>query len=363
MSRGGKLLNWVGNWGKVTAEGLALMRIFSALFILFFLIPGQGTSHFAWLASKPPDFYAPPPGPMMLFDQFPPLMLFQIIHTVIVISLIAMLAGYRTRWSSVTAGISILILQGLIFSVGKINHEILIAVVPILMAFSNWGKRFSIDSLRVKNKEIKTESWPLPLIAVLIGFMMFTAGFPKILGGWLDPSTQATYGHLLNQFFVKERQDLLSGLFVQFDSAIFWEFLDWATVLFEIGFLISVYKIKWFRLFLCGAVLFHFSTMLTLNIAFLPNFLAYALFLNWDRLYQSIHQKYKRVTGKLGERSEYRSVLSWSLLMIVLFALVKWLSEMDLILSHSDLILSEVLFLSVALAIVFVFAVNSIKKT
>ena len=333
------------------------MRIFSALFILFFLIPGQGTSHFSWLSSMPPDFYAPPPGPMMLFDQFPPLLVFQIIHTVIVISLIAMLAGYRTRWSSVIAGVSILLLQGFIFSVGKINHEILVAVVPILMAFSNWGERFSIDSFRKKNRDIITESWPLPLLAVIIGFMMFTAGFPKILGGWLDPSTQATYGHLLNQFFVKERQDLLSGFFVHLDSPIFWEFLDWATILFEVGFLISVYKIRWFRFFLGGAVLFHFSTMLTLNIAFLPNFLAYALFLNWDSLYQSIHQKYKRVAGKLGERSEYRSVLSWSLILLVFFATVKWLNEMDLILPQSDLVLSELLFLSMALAIVIVFAV------
>ena len=362
MSNRDLLKQWIENWCTVSAEGLGLMRIFSSLFILFFLIPGEGISHFAWLSTMPADFFSPPPGPMMILDQFPPLAVFQTIHTILLVSLIAMLVGYRTKWASILTGVSILMLHGLIFSVGKINHEILIAVVPAAMAFSNWGGRFSIDSIRKERVGNEPESWPLLLIAILIGFMMFTAGFPKILGGWLDPSTQATYGHLLNQFFVKERQDLLAEFFVQYDNVFLWEFLDWATILFEVGFLLSVYKLKWFRMFLCFAVLFHFSTMMSLNIAFLPNFLAYALFLNWDRIYQFNHQLYRRATGKLGERSGYRSVLAASLILVVLFAIVRWLSAMNLALTKSDLLLQEVILLSATVLIVMVLAVKSIRK-
>ena len=360
MSNRGLLNHWIENWCTVSAEGLGLMRIFSSLFILFFLIPGEGALHFAWLSTMPADFFSPPPGPMMILDQFPPFAVFQAIHTILMVSLIAMLAGYRTKWASILTGVSILLLQGLIFSVGKVNHEILIAVVPAVMAFSNWGGRFSIDSIRKEQKNSEPESWPLLFIAILIGFMMFTAGFPKILGGWLDPSTQATYGHLLNQFFVKERQDLLAAFFVQFDNVIFWEFLDWATILFEVGFLVSVFKLKWFRIFLCFAVLFHFSTMMSLNIAFLPNFLAYALFLNWDQIYKFNHQLYKRATGKLGERSKYRSVVAAALILVVLLAMVRWLSAMNLALTRSDLLLHEVVFISVAVLVVLVLALTHI---
>ncbi|TVR28061.1 MAG: hypothetical protein EA390_12895 [Balneolaceae bacterium] len=362
MSNRGLLNQWIENWCRVSAEGLGLMRIFSSLFILFFLIPGEGALHFAWLSTMPADFFSPPPGPMMILDQFPPFAVFQAIHTILMVSLIAMLAGYRTKWASILTGVSILLLQGLIFSVGKVNHEILIAVVPAAMAFSNWGGRFSIDSIRKEPKNSEPESWPLLFIAILIAFMMFTAGFPKILGGWLDPSTQATYGHLLNQFFVKERQDLLAAFFVQFDNVIFWEFLDWATILFEVGFLVSVFKLKWFRIFLCFAVLFHFSTMMSLNIAFLPNFLAYALFLNWDRIYTFNHQLYKRATGKLGERSKHRSVLAAALILVVLFAIVRWMSSMNLALTRSDLLLHEVVFISGAVLVVVVMALMTIRK-
>ena len=351
MSLSERFNRWIFESWSVSAEGLGLLRIISALFILFFLIPGYGTSHFNFLADLPPDFYAPPPGPMMLFESFPSAAIFQWVHTVLLFSLFAMLLGYRTKLTSILAGISILILQGIIFSVGKVNHEILVAVVPVVMAFSNWGAAFSIDSIR-RGHNRQTESWPLTLLALFIGFMMFTAGFPKILGGWLDPTTQATQGHLLNQFFVRERQAMLAEFMVQFDSVLFWELLDWITVLFEIGFLAAVFSPKWFRRFVAFAVLFHFSTMMTLNIAFLPNFLAYAVFLNWDGIYQSNLRLYRRLTGKRGERSKKRSALLLSAVVGLLFFLLNRLSSMDLVLRESDLTLHEVVFLFFALFVV-----------
>jgi len=357
-----KLDNWIFNTFKVTPEGLALSRIFSALFILFFLIPGSGAQHFAYLSSMPADFYKPPPGPMMILDEFPPLYLFQAVHTVIIISLVAVFLGYYTKWASITAGLSILVLQGFIFSIGKVNHELLIALVPLVMAYSNWGARYSIDSIRGKTG-LKVESWPLTLLALFIGFMMFTAGFPKILGGWLDPSTQAVQGHLYNQFFVRERDAFLASYFVQFENVLFWEFLDWATIFFEVGFLIAVIRAKWFKVFVCVAVFFHFSTMMMLNIAFLPNFLAYALFLPWKRIYDRIHQVYVKMSGMTGEKSHYRSVYMFTGLLLIFFTVIRWLSDLNFVLQDSDIYLHESIFLFIALLTVIYLVFRTVLRS
>jgi len=349
MSDQNRFHNWMFHSFSVSAEGLGLFRIIAALFIFFFLIPGQGAAHFEYLSAMPDDFFAPPPGPLMLMDGFPSMAVFQTVHSILMVSLLAMLLGYRTKLASIFAGISILLLQGFIFSIGKVNHEILTALVPIVMAFSNWGAAFSIDSARWG--EQKTESWPLTLLALFIGFMMFTAGFPKILGGWLDPSTQATQGHLFNQFFVRERQALLAEWFVSFDNVFFWELLDWATVLFEVGFLLAVWKTAWFKTFVGVAVLFHFSTMLMLNIAFVPNFLAYAVFLNWTKIYNYNLEQYRKWTGKHGVKSIRRSVLVYTLMMAIFFAVLSRLSSINLVLRDSDLMLHEVVIVGGGLVI------------
>jgi uncharacterized membrane protein YphA (DoxX/SURF4 family) len=119
---------------------------------------------------------------------------------------------------------------------------------------------------------------------LITGFAMFTAGFPKILGGWLDPSTQATQGHFVRQYFVHGRQDLLAPLAATLHAPWVWEFFDVATVVFEVGFLLAILHPASTRLFAVLAVAFHTGVKLTLNIAFLPNLIVYAAVLPWPRI-------------------------------------------------------------------------------
>jgi len=181
---------------------------------------------------------------------------------------------------------------------------------------------------------------------------MFTAGFPKILGGWLDPSTQATRGHLLNQYFVRERQELLAEFAVRFDVAVIWEFLDWATIIFEIGFLVAVWKAGWTRLFVCFAAIFHFSTMMTLNIAFLPNFLAYAAFIKWEKVYSFLTRVQLYVSTDYKSILHYRSVWVFAILLGVLFLVVRLLSNAGFLITYDEPSLHEFVFLSGAVLLV-----------
>ncbi|TVQ64671.1 MAG: hypothetical protein EA360_11740 [Balneolaceae bacterium] len=314
---------WYVDYLPVTAGGLGLARISVSLAILFFLIPGDGLPHYRFLADLPPGFYSPAPGPMQLLGQFPPFSFFLILHAVILLSAVAMLAGYRTKTSSILCGLAMLLLQGVLFSAGKIDHEIVVPLVPLVMAFSNWGAAWSVDSIR-KPSAAEVQSWPLALMALLIGFMMFTAGFPKLLGGWLDPTTQAAQSHVLNQFYGRERQDLLAAFAAGFHSPLLWELLDWGTVLFELLFLVAVFRAAWFRFFLMLAVLFHTGTMLTMNIAFLPNFLAYSLFLNWSSLHGQIVKREPQDTGMAGNKTGRNRIVLYALLLVMLFVLLRW---------------------------------------
>jgi len=164
--------------------------------------------------------------------------------------------------------------------------------MPMVMAFSNWGKAYSGDSFLYSKPDGDTvgNGWPLTLLALILGFMMFTAGFPKILGGWLDLDTQAVFGRYFRQYFVHGRQDLLADYGMQVNNSFLWELLDYATIFFEIGFLAAVIHPRTTRLFISIAVIFHFSTMLLLNISFLPNFVVYAAFLNWTKIHHKVKQ-------------------------------------------------------------------------
>lgn len=282
-----KFEKWIFDSFHLKAEGLGLYRVFAALFLILYGLPQ--TKIYAFLGSLPQEFFHPPPGPMMFFESFPSESVLLLLHYLLVLSLILLLFGFSTKLMSLAAGLLLLILKGFIYSLGKVNHDILLAVVPLVMEFSGWGKAYSIDAIHKVRQRAFSQNWTLTLLALIIGFMFFTAGFPKILGGWLDWNTQAVQGHFFKQFFVYHRQDLLAPIgFYLPDFA--WELFDYTTVLLEVGFLFAILQPKSTRIFICFAVLFHFCTMLLLNISFLPNFLAYAAFLNWNWINRKLRE-------------------------------------------------------------------------
>jgi uncharacterized membrane protein YphA (DoxX/SURF4 family) len=343
-----KFSNWIFNSYYPTKEGLGLYRIFSALFILFFLLPP--VEMYQFLGSLPSDFYAPPPGPMLLFDGFPPEIVFYVLHSILIIALLCLLLGFKTTAASITTGMVLLVIKGLFYSVGKINHDLLVVALPIVMAFSNWGAVYSIDSLRNKSKqESEVYGWPLVLLALMIGFMMFTAGFPKILGGWLYWDTQATFGHFFKQYFLNGRQDLLANYALQIENRFAWELLDYGTIIFETGFLLAILTPRTTRLFVCFAVIFHFSIMMMLNIAFLPNFLAYAAFLDWSLIHRKIQQRFS---------GQYNPLMVIGAFFIVISAIILVGYQYNIPELHSDLTIQEFYLLLTALLIALAYIIH-----
>lgn len=283
-----KFSSWIFDSFRVSPEGLGLYRIFCGLFLLLFLLPSAGI--YPFISTLPDAFFQPPPGPMALFDGFPSDSILLLLHTLLILSTCSMMLGWQTKKTSILTGVLLLTIKGFIYSVGKINHDFLIIIVPVLMAFSGWGKAYSVDTVLKRNTE-KVEGWTLTLLALFIGFMFFTAGFSKLIGGWLNVDSQAALGHAFKQYYVVGRQDFWAGSVINLTSPFFWECADYLTVIFEMGFLAAVFHPRTTRIFLCFAVLFHFCLMMVLNISFLPNILAYAAFLNWTWIDNFIKKK------------------------------------------------------------------------
>src|SRR5690625_5673550 len=109
-----KYENWIHDTWINSPGGAGLLKIVNSLYILFFLIPGNGLGHYKYLSELPDQFFMPPPGPMALFQGFPPLLFFQTLLTLLVISLILLPIGYSTKMVSILSRILILLLQGLL---------------------------------------------------------------------------------------------------------------------------------------------------------------------------------------------------------------------------------------------------------
>lgn len=266
---------WI-NRGDFTARGLAYFRIFFATMGLL-LLP-----NFHWVSNFPDSMFAPPPGPMSLFSGFPSEAVFRSIELALAISCVALLVGWRTRWASVAFTSLCLLGYGFSYSLGKIDHTILLVICPLFMQAAGWGNALSFDSSRHVGKS-DVKQWPIRLFAMTVGLAFLSAAAAKVAAGWLNPETHAVQGTMFTQYFVHARDQYLASTFVNFNNDFFWESLDYFTIAFEGLFILTVVSWRLVRMMCAVATLFHLGVFLMMNIAFDPNIIIYSAFALWDR--------------------------------------------------------------------------------
>lgn len=283
--------HWLFDEFRLDGRSLGIYRIiFSTYVILFF-----GSGSINSLRTVPDAFYHPPYGPMLLFDGFPSPVFFSIIGVLVYVGAFALLLGYRTRWASILTGLSLAAGYGFLYSLGKINHNMFVILVPLLMAWSKWGAYYSVDRLLGRApRETEVDGWPVAFMAVCLGVALFIAGMAKILGGWLDPSLQAVQTRIVRYFYLNDRQALLASTFATLDWPLLWEVADWATVAVEVGLLFCVWNVSAFRGGLALLVFFHLGVLLTMDISFQHQIFVYALFVEWGETF-SFRQHYASI--------------------------------------------------------------------
>jgi predicted DCC family thiol-disulfide oxidoreductase YuxK len=309
-----RLDRWIHGFIPVTAEGLALSRIFYAAFWLLTGIPT-----FAWVSANPPGFYSPPPLSLgALFAQFPSAAGLRVLDVAIGLLFLCLLTGFKTKATSILLSLAWIVGNSFRFSFGKIDHTIMAVITPAVMAFSGWGARFSIDAKRGQVSDAASDAavraWPLSLLALLLAFGFFSAGLPKLLA-WadFDLGTQGARSWLVSGWYGLGHRRLLAPLFIQIGNPYFWEITDLVAVAFEVGFLFSLVRLALFRTFLFTAVMFHFVNLLMLNIAFTIMLPVYVVFAPWERLVPLIP---RRAAAFLDRLTSWRGMV----VLLVLFA-------------------------------------------
>ena len=261
-----------------SSEGLALYRILYATAILLMGLP-RGL----WIPLYGSTFFRPPFGFTWFVEQnVPPEWFFLVLNAAAGLAAIMLLTGYRTRIASLTLFVMLLSLNAWRYSFGKIDHDLLIIAVPLILAFSGWGDRLSVDSLVGRRARFYTNSPWLLLLAVVTSVMMFTAAIQKAPTGWLESHTQATWGHFVSTYFVLGSKNPVSAIALGLPIPWVWKSIDFAVVALEVAFLLTFTSRRWFRITCAAACIFHFSTAILMHITFWSNVLAYAAFCNWD---------------------------------------------------------------------------------
>ena len=279
MERLGAAVRRLGDRHAVSDTHLGCFRIAFCLYYLLVL----GVPNYVWITRASPSFFYPPIGIPWFFPGFPPSLVFYAVSALVLAGYIALLLGWRTRQVGIALTALLLFGHGFKYSFAKIDHDIVHVMVPLAMSWSGWGRRFSIDALRGSARE--ASRWGGLIMAGLLAFGFFTAGWPK-LRGWVDfdLSTQGARSWVLRGYYLNGRQDWLSPTFARMENPWIWEMMDLGAVVFELGFMIAILAPRAFRFWVAIAVGFHFWNNLMLNIPFTGMMSVYLFFVSWDRV-------------------------------------------------------------------------------
>jgi len=269
-----KLDAWIFDSYACPSENLSIYRLTYSVWLLLIIGPPRFAERMRYF---PDGAYDPNPGLGQLFSTVPDLFFFQLIDGVISVALLALLVGLFTRWASVLLTLGFVLGNTFVFALGKIDHNLMTWLIPLILSFSGWGRHYSVDAL-LRKRGRPTYSWPITLMSVLLGFGLFTSGIIKVVGGWLSPKTAMVRAYFLRNYYNYDREGVLTDALLELQWSPFWEFQDWMTIFFEIGILVAILSPVFYRLFTLLAIFFHLMVYLILGISFTHFLIVYVLF-------------------------------------------------------------------------------------
>jgi hypothetical protein len=272
---------WIFDEFRACTLDLAVYRIVFAVYVLLLIVPIA-----PWMGQAPQAFFSPSLSAAVFLVDFPSPSVMVTLNLLLAASSSMLLIGWRTRAASLGTGLLIVTLKTFEYAIGKINHDIFIASVPLILAFSSWGNALSVDSRAARsgadNRVVKGQ-WCLSYLALVIAVSMFSAGWAKVASGWLDPAVQSTYGHFMSNRVQVSREPWMAGWADLVGTTRLWEVADWSAALLEMAFIVACFSSRWWRYVTAAAVVFHVGVWGLFDIVFETNVIAYGAFLPYSR--------------------------------------------------------------------------------
>jgi hypothetical protein len=219
-------------------------------------------------------FYKPIPLLRVLHLGFPPPPVLALLCGLLVLACVTAGLGIWPVWSAAGAAGIFVLLQAWFFSFEKLDHTYaLLTYAALPMPFLLAGRRKAL-----RDGQPVQDGWPLRLIQLVLGVVYLQTGLEKLLIGgleWLHPETFRNYIYLhqapLGMWVAKS--DLLCVL------------LPTLALLFELGFIVVVFRPVWAWVFLPAGILFHAGTYLLLGVGWYFNgwVATYVFFIPWEK--------------------------------------------------------------------------------
>ena len=118
---------------KTSVQGLGIYRIFFAAYIVLLVLPNH-----LWVSHFPDSFFNPPTGLTLFFTGFPGAWFFLAANGLATVAGVCLLFGYRTRLASVSLALLMLMVNYWAYSFGKIDHDIFLVLIPLLLQHAGW---------------------------------------------------------------------------------------------------------------------------------------------------------------------------------------------------------------------------------
>lgn len=297
-------------------EFLAFFRIFFSVFLLWTGLPNN-----SWISDIPNSAMHPPISLLTFISIIPPGWFFVLCGYAMSACLLLILIGFKPRIFAIVYTILLIITDNYAFSFGKINHSFIYILPIIVMSFSPWNKTFSFFKEPIKETDPLSKSWPMFLLSFFFSFGMFTAAYAKYMGGWLNHDLQYSQIFFYQYRFALGWNHLLSDTFDGIKSQVFWEIMDYATVIFEATFIVSILRPKFFRLMIYFATIFHLVVLLMMNISFIISIGLYALFIPTEFIPLKLKLWIKKITQFIFQPHHRRIGVSFVILYFTLILL------------------------------------------
>ena len=271
---------WV-NRGPFTPLDLGIYRVIFAVCAMWI---SRDTT---WIRNFPDSVYQAPPGPFELLSGFPSHSTLIFLEIALVVSLTLLGLGLFTKPVSFLSALLLFLNFGITYSLGKIDHTFLTVFTPLVLAFANWGDRFSLDSW-IRKKPVRPQvQWPLRYLALALALAFFTAAGFKAGTGWLNPATQATQGYFyyVHLAGTAPSPGWLTDVAEHVRARPLWELLDWFTIILEGAFIVTFPWWRALRLTCAFATQFHVGVLLMLGIVHVTEAIVYGAFVSWGLLF------------------------------------------------------------------------------
>ncbi|MFC6858210.1 hypothetical protein [Zunongwangia atlantica] len=257
-----KIYRIIGRNSLVSDNFLAIYRIYLGFHLGYFAI-FQTPKH---LGSLPNSFFQPSIFSIaQFFDNFPNPIFFLCCQIILFTCSFLIILGFYCKISFLFSSCILVMLNSLIFSLGKIDHNIMFLFLIFIFTFLDSENEYSLKPSLKFNRN----NFFCGILALVLSFGLFTAGFEKALN-WIDfdLNTSGVLSWHLQNYYINDRTNLLASYFPLIPP-ILMEIVDYTAAIFEISALAFLIKgKKTWNYYLILLSVFHLLNTVFLNISF-----------------------------------------------------------------------------------------------